>query len=221
MLKRYIIIAAMVIAAYSATAQSTAEIGLTGGGMYYIGDYNKSSHFKNMQPALGIFYRYNFNNRLALRVQGLMGSVKMNVMNDKKEMVSNKNALIEAGLTGEINFFSFDLDDINSSAFSPYIFGGVNYFFSNSVNSFSFPFGVGVKYKINDYFGMHLEWGMRKTATDYLDTLASHVKIPEKIFDKSYSKDWYSFVGIGITFNLNPMLNKGKCIVKPSRRKQW
>src|SRR5688572_16642246 len=42
------------------------DIGILLGGSYYIGDLNKK-HFFMTQPALGAFYRFNYNYRLAFR----------------------------------------------------------------------------------------------------------------------------------------------------------
>lgn len=38
---------------------------------------------------------------------------------------------------------------------------------------FSIPFGLGLKIALGKRFGMGLEWGMRKTFTDYLDDIGS------------------------------------------------
>lgn len=94
----------------------------------------------------------------------------------------------------------------------------------------SVPFGVGVKANLSQKIGLTIEWGMRKTFTDYLDdvskTYYDPVKLsvargatagvlsdPSKGRDPSYSnvgrqrgnptnKDWYSFAGIILTIKL-------------------
>lgn len=96
----------------------------------------------------------------------------------------------------------------------------------------SIPFGVGVKANLSKTIGLSIEWGMRKTFTDYLDdvsgkyydpaklsaahgTQSATLSDPSKGTDPNYSnvgrqrgdptnKDWYSFAGIGLTIKLKP-----------------
>lgn len=91
----------------------------------------------------------------------------------------------------------------------------------------SLPFGVGIKTNLSEMIGLSLEWGMRKTFTDYLDDVsktyydpaliaastgpaAAYLSDPSIGTDPNYSnvgrqrgnptnKDWYSFVGIALT----------------------
>ncbi len=42
------------------------EIGILGGGAYYIGDIN-NTHFNNLQPIAGITYRTNFDRRISFK----------------------------------------------------------------------------------------------------------------------------------------------------------
>lgn len=94
----------------------------------------------------------------------------------------------------------------------------------------SIPFGVGVKANLSKNIGLSIEWGMRKTFTDYLDdvstryydplvlaatrgTTAALLSDPSIGVDPNFSnvgrqrgnpttKDWYSFAGIGLTIKL-------------------
>jgi len=95
------------------------------------------------------------------------------------------------------------------------------------LTQFSLPFGVGVKMNLSKYIGMCIEWGMRRTFTDYLDdvsgryydpavlaakhgALAAQLSDPSIGTDPNYTnvgkqrgnpdtKDWYSFGGIVLT----------------------
>ncbi len=96
------------------------------------------------------------------------------------------------------------------------------------------PFGLGFKTNIARKLGLGVEWGMRKTFTDYLDDVsgkyyapyklngltAAYLSDPSKGTDPNYSnvgsargnptnKDWYSFVGIILSFKLGS--SKEKC----------
>ncbi|MCB0430287.1 MAG: hypothetical protein H6585_14145 [Flavobacteriales bacterium] len=91
----------------------------------------------------------------------------------------------------------------------------------------AFPFGAGVKLNLTQRIGIAMEWGMRKTFTDYLDdvsttyadptilsaengevsaTLADRSLTPEANTGRqrgnSKNKDWYNFTGIMINFKL-------------------
>lgn len=94
----------------------------------------------------------------------------------------------------------------------------------------SIPFGVGIKTNLAKNIGLSIEWGMRKTFTDYLDdvstiyydpaklaaahgTASAVVSDPSKGTDPNFSnvgrqrgnpttKDWYSFAGIVLTIKL-------------------
>jgi hypothetical protein len=98
----------------------------------------------------------------------------------------------------------------------------------------SIPFGVGIKVSLSKNIGLSVEWGMRKTFTDYLDDVSTTYYNPIKLAategitaallsDKSIgtdpnytntgrqrgnatTKDWYSFAGIVLTFKLKERL---------------
>jgi hypothetical protein len=58
--------------------------------------------------------------------------------------------------------------------------------------SYSLLFGMGVKFNITRYISGGLEWGLRRTGTDYLDDV--------KYRGNPKNKDWYSFAGFILTF---------------------
>ncbi|MDL2283460.1 hypothetical protein LJB94_02995, partial [Odoribacter sp. OttesenSCG-928-G04] len=58
-------------------SQTGFEIGVTGGGSYYIGEYNPSGHFKNVQGYAGGFFRFNLNDRYAIRFSGNFSDIKI------------------------------------------------------------------------------------------------------------------------------------------------
>ncbi len=92
------------------------------------------------------------------------------------------------------------------------------------------PFGVGAKANLSKNIGLSFEWGMRKTFTDYLDDVskkyydpvalaaarggtAATMSDPSIGTDPGFNntgrqrgnptnKDWYSFIGIGLTVKL-------------------
>lgn len=112
-------------------AQSNS-FGVTGGALYYTGDLNKK-HFKFLNPAGGLIYRYNFfNRRLALRIHGLFGEIsaedaKSNSTFQQNRNLSFKSRIIEIGPMLEINFLPYRIGDAKNEFFTPYLFFGLVY----------------------------------------------------------------------------------------------
>lgn len=87
----------------------------------------------------------------------------------------------------------------------------------------SVPFGAGFKVNIAKRMSLGMEWGMRKTFTDYLDDVSTVYVNPIYLTSdaarlsnrsvtpdntgmqrgNSKNKDWYNFTGLTITFKLN------------------
>jgi hypothetical protein len=97
-----------------------------------------------------------------------------------------------------------------------------------SLIQFAIPMGGGVKIAVNESFNIILEYGARKTFTDYLDDVSTAfvggngdlypLEMSQEAIDMSDplgthskdiqrgdsdKKDWYSFVGITLSFKLN------------------
>ena len=171
---------------------------------------------------------------------------------------SFKSPITELGAELEFNFLPFTTGD-PKTPFTPYVFGGAAVFKFNpqgqigntwyalqplgtegqgtpltndkkyKLIQMSLPFGVGLKFNIAARIGVSLEWGFRKTFTDYLDDVSKSYVDPTQLATfngttaayfsdtsvnttpgsnvgkqrgDSSTKDWYSFAGIMITFKL-------------------
>lgn len=91
----------------------------------------------------------------------------------------------------------------------------------------SIPFGAGMKLNLAERIGLVAEWGLRKTFTDYIDDVSTVYANPSLLLanggplavtlaDRGTSpsdnigrqrgnprnKDWYSFIGLTLTFRL-------------------
>ncbi len=184
------------------SAQRTLELGIFGGGSYYIGDLNPALHFNMTQPAYGGLVRYNFNSRLALKLSYSRGEVKGN--DTKTKAVYNRDLsfltiINDVSLTGEFNFLKYYTGS-KRNYFTPYIMGGASLFFYNPKSlggvdlrtigtegqnigfdgrtpyktySFALTFGFGFKYSLTERLGLGFEWGMRKAFTDYIDDVST------------------------------------------------
>ncbi len=229
------------------------EVGVFLGGAYYIGDLNPSSHFKLTQPAGGLFYRFTPNYRYAFRggvnFGSIMGDDSQSDNADQLQRNLNfKSTITEFNVLAEFNFLEYRISN-DKFKFTTYLFLGLDVFmfkpqaqFSNQwidlqplhtegqtkgckLTQVAIPFGIGAKINVSKKVGIGLEWGPRKTFTDYLDdvsgtysnavynsnmakTLADRSKNAGNNIDKQRgnprTKDWYFFFGITLNFKLNP-----------------
>jgi hypothetical protein len=126
----------LVLAARPIAAQ-VSELGITLGGSYYIGDLNPYQHFpRDTKLAGGILYRRNLNDRYAMRLQGLYGTLQAydSDSNDPVQRLRNlhfKAPLIEASWLFEINFFKYRSRGKEGKKWTPFVFGGLAYFRAN------------------------------------------------------------------------------------------
>jgi hypothetical protein len=169
----------------------------------------------------------------------------------------------------EVNFYEYFIGS-QRNKLTPYIFGGAGIFMFkptgmiNGVKSelkplgtegqgsaggpkqyklaqVCFPMGIGAKYSLGQYIGLGLEWGMRKTTTDYIDDISTSyfwdlagktqadVSPAQLASDPSLShnagmqrgnsknKDWYSFAMISISFKFR-FFEKEKCLEQNNYR---
>lgn len=185
----------ILIPSFALKAQ-TFEAGIFAGAAYYLGDLNPQNHFVESNIAYGGLLKYNINQRFSLGLTATQATIKSDATNYNIEHGTFKPSLSaqinEFAFLGEVNFFPYEIDNRNNS-WTPYLFGGAAYFLSDNSNSFSLPFGLGIKLTPFEKVGLNLFWGARKTFTDKLDNI-------ESIGYKGYNYDWYIFYGLNITF---------------------
>lgn len=170
---RFIIFCVLCLNCSNVSAQDeyVAEMGLTGGGAYYLGDANNQL-FKNPRLAYGAFFRYRFNPRIAVRAE--LNRAK--IVWDGNATGNQVNAL---DACAEFNFFDLDQNTNKrmSKTFSPYIFAGVglmNYMYiGNTTFSASIPFGVGLKVKLASRLNMNVQWSNRLSMSDQMEGISS------------------------------------------------
>ncbi len=229
------------------------EVGMFLGGSYYIGDLNPTAHFKLTQPAAGLFYRFTPNYRYAFRgginFGTIMGDDSQSDNADQLQRNLNfKSTITEFNVLAEFNFLEYRISN-DKFKFTTYLFLGLDVFmfkpqaqYSNQwidlqplhtegqtkgykLTQMAIPFGIGVKANVSKKIGIGLEWGPRKTFTDYLDdvsgTYSNNVydsNTARKLADRSKNagnnidkqrgnprtQDWYFFFGITLNFKLNP-----------------
>lgn len=232
------------------TPYSSWEIGLFGGDSYYLGEINQT-HFTPFNLAFGPIVRYNYDQRLSFKAALKMGTLEGDDSNSSSSFNQDRNfaftsEIIEFSGLMELNFFPFSALDDKAYIISPYGFIGLAYTHHNPQASFNgikistnnlategnsyskhlmtIPMGMGIKFRMNR-FGLGVNWGIRKTFTDYLDDVSSFYlpsgstsgSAQQNIANSTqysnvdnikrgdqYSKDWYVFTGLTLFVNLTP-----------------
>ena len=192
------------------------EVGGFAGVSYYLGDINPRTQFYSPGLSLGAMIKHNPAEHHCFRFNMFYGQLKGNDRDFKNEYQqkiepprSFETSLLDCHIGYEFNFMPHIINRRKISHATPYIFAGIGYSLILSsiasttvaaTNHVTIPFGVGYKYRINEVVAIGCEWGMRKTFADTLDGLLNPG------LDDSYSKlhnnDWYSFVGVYVTFRV-------------------
>lgn len=183
------------------TSAQTLEVGLFGGGSYYIGDLNPSMPFKGTGLAYGLLARYNLDTRWAVKFGVTRGTVKAdagtsNYLPERKLVFESPVTDISAVV--EFNFFQY-FTGSKYNWITPYIFAGAGAFMFEPVAdgvslqklgtegqnigylgrkpystvAISFPFGMGVKMSLTKRLCLGVYWELHKTLTDYLDDVST------------------------------------------------
>jgi hypothetical protein len=110
----------------------TGEIGISVGGASYFGDLNTSGDVTHSKLALGAFYRRQFGDYVAVRLEGQYARVGYSDIYSKNEFQHTRNLsfnsdIWEGTLQGDFNFFRFNPIDPDYR-FTPYLTFGVGAF---------------------------------------------------------------------------------------------
>ena len=204
---RFFILGVFVLVYVQLAAQDEyhAEIGVNGGGSYYLGDAN-SQLFNNMQFAYSGFFRYCINPRLAAKIE--IANTVVSGTGFKK------NQALATDVVGEFNFFDLEKNEYKrfSKTFSPYIFAGfgmMNYNGTDTVNSVSkprftpsIPFGLGMKVKLGKRFNLNVQWTTRLLLADNLENVQSLNNSNKLNGGNPFNNDILSTFTIGISVDI-------------------
>ncbi|CAN5134611.1 hypothetical protein BH09BAC2_BH09BAC2_20770 [soil metagenome] len=242
------------------TAQAQFSVRLFAGASNYQGDLQqKKFTFDQAHFGFGLGAGYQFTPHLSARAMATFGKVSADDKNSNSNKERNLNftsKINEFQLVGEYTF-----KDMDVSKLSPYLFAGVAVYSFNpytkdstgekfylqplstegqgffedrktyKLTQISIPFGAGLKLAFTDRLTMGVEFGFRKTFTDYLDDVSTTyidqnllmqnrgAKAVELAFRGgelktgttypaggsqrgSTKKDWYYFTGITAQINL-------------------
>jgi hypothetical protein len=110
-----------------------SELGFFFGTSYYMGDLNPEIPFSMPQIAAGALYRFNINENLAIRLNGMFGRVASDdaiVGYNTDRNLRFQSRISELSLQGEVNFLYYIPGDVETP-YTPYIFGGGGVFSFN------------------------------------------------------------------------------------------
>jgi hypothetical protein len=200
---------AMLCPRVSAQDEYKAEIGIAGGGAFYLGDANKSI-FKNTQPAYGALFRYRFNQRIAGRIEFSATNVTAPEALDPKDAkvtVPVDNAVKTLDINMEFNFYDLAHNPFKYSTtrFSPYIFAGYSkvYFEYNLLGRVKdgINFGLGIKYKLGPRWNFNAQWANKLMLTDQLEGLAIYADPFKMNGTNVFNNDFLSTFTVAITYD--------------------
>jgi hypothetical protein len=189
------------------SGQRNSDYGILAGVSSYIGDINPNRLLYAPLPAGGIFYRYNFNPREALRANLLFGGLRANDLDFKNGFQQARAASFsgqvgELALQFEFNFFPYSTEG-KQWDFTPYFAGGAGIAFINTATLTYMPvipFTFGFKVNVYKNIGLEAEYGFRKTFYDNFDGLKDLVAPSD--FGWIHNNDWYTFAGIAVTWKI-------------------
>jgi hypothetical protein len=202
------------------------EAGVFIGGSNYVGDIGKTNYISPNTMAGAVFFKYNWNPRIALRatysylpIHGDDAEADTDFKIDRG--LSFKNTINELAVGIEYNFYEYDISSDDKS-WTPYMLielAALNYNYVTretlagayelgTKNSFAIPFGIGLKSKLTGPIAIAIETKFRYTFDDDLDYTTNN--IPDLDFGGNNS-DWYMFTGVSLiyTFGRPPCYTNG------------
>lgn len=181
-----------IIAQSNYSTVQTGEFGITAGAAHYFGDLNTRVSLNRPKPAIGIFYRKQFNNYLALRVSAHFAQVGYSDIYSKnayqlaRNLSFNSN-IAEFAVHGDFNFLKYVPGDPDFP-FTPYATIGVGIF---SYNPYAYLDGKKVYLRPLGTEGQNI---------GYVGA--------DGIKRKPYGSTAFCFpIGLGIKYSLSPGLN--------------
>jgi hypothetical protein len=113
----------------------SGEYGFTIGAAHYFGDLNTRAKINRPKPAVGVFFRKQFNNYLGIRVAGHYAQVGYSDVYSKNDFQKARNLsfnsdIFEFAVSGDFNFFKF-IPGNPYYGFTPYISLGIGIFSYN------------------------------------------------------------------------------------------
>jgi len=212
-----------------------------GGGLglaTYTGDIVRRLDKGNLGIQGTLFGRRNFDNVWTLRAGLSYGRISAaDSIYPIDPLAASRNAYFKADVfeiaaVMEYHFLDY-LHPYSAYRFSPYGFFGLGYSIISGNGAFNYngnedlgdyavstpviPFGIGMKYKVNNNWILGIEMGFRPTFSDLVDRLDSKARFQRdpdtgqvnpanqvgSIYYGNYSdRDWYYFLGLTLSYSI-------------------
>jgi hypothetical protein len=210
MRKAILVILAVAALQFNGKAQYVylpAEYGFGVGAAQYFGDLNQNQSFNYVRYCANAFYKHNYNPYISIKgglAYALLGGADKfsKSVYEKSRNLSFENNIFEASISGEFNFFKYEIGE-PTNKFTPYINFGVGAIYTNPYANFDgqkyflkplategqlyaqykdrkysnvalvLPIGMGVKYWMSAGTTFSFEISNRFTGTDYLDDVSA------------------------------------------------
>ncbi len=174
-----------------------------------MGDLNPSRYFYSPGIAIGPVYRYNFELRNSIRLNGFYHTLQANDLDftDTFQILRNSSftaSFMDAALMYEFNFTPYKTAHRKFNH-TFYLSGGLGYHVviastTSSNNHIIIPFGMGYKFNVNKKIAAGTELSVRKTFNDNIDGVENiSLEGKKHLFGNN---DWYTFAGIFITYKI-------------------
>ena len=200
------------------------EIGVLGGGSYYMGDINLARHMYSPSLNIGGFYKHHLNSRYLIRLGVFFSTLKADDLDFKSgyQQLRAKDfstSIIEGSLQVEFNFLSYIIGETRKKNYTPYIQTGLSYYLAPEAGQpigFALPMGVGFKANLTHRIVIGAEWTFRRVFNDMFDGVTGEDLMQYDITYNQYAstanirqmgfrmnKDWYSYAGISLSYSFS------------------
>ena len=214
-MKKLIIVLMLILSVGCALAQQSADMGVQLGATAYWGTFKNVDYAKSINPEVGILGRWNFNKRIALRGQIVVGRLSANGLDPYSSPMNDPITFnrsfqtVEAML--EFNFRNYKLGSVKKENFTPFLALGSGWLYSvkdagskgpvtYTVNTLSIPIAAGFKFNITKRLGGMAEVNIRKTFTSNIDNLIPTGSSPSNF--QSNNTDYYATLDVSLTWQL-------------------
>jgi len=177
------------------------EVGIDGGGCYYVGDANRTI-FKNVRETYGASFRYMFDRRWSVRAKGMYEHITgfypdaYGVANASLGRWNNRLTNIDA--VGEFNFLPFgDVRyDSRISPITPYIGIGIGVSLHGNFKKVAayMPFIIGAKWRCAKHLTIHLAWQHNVYFSDGMENVEA--------YNNSYNLNGGNIMNMDVTGSL-------------------
>lgn len=184
-----------------------------GGVTNYRGDLSTGLDPAFSRGAGHFFIRHNLNEAVSFKYGLMLGKVAADDQESEDDYAQVRNLdfatrLVELSAQFEYNFLDYRSPS-RRRAWSPYLLMGVGYLRMDPVfnqlpdypvQQLVLPFGLGIKHVIQGQWNMGIEFGARKTFTDYLDDLGGEAVSYKFGNGNPNTRDLYAYTCLTVSY---------------------